>query len=117
MSHFTVLVVTDSPDDVEAALQRFHEYECTGIVDQYVKWIDVTDETLNDFKTGTTTMRLMGDGTYRHTFENKEFRTPITREEYEVLRKTPGACVDRDGVLSDERHFRIDWPPIPKKSP
>jgi len=33
-------------------------------------------------------MRLMGDGTYRHTFENKEFRTPITREEYEVLRKT-----------------------------
>jgi hypothetical protein len=69
-------------------LQPFHEYECTGIVDQYVKWIDVTDETLNDFKTGMTTMRLMGDGTYRHTFENKEFRTPITREEYEVLRKT-----------------------------
>jgi hypothetical protein len=36
MSHFTVLVVTDSPDDVEAALQPFHEYECTGIFDDVV---------------------------------------------------------------------------------
>lgn len=41
MSHFTVLVIAD---DHEAALQPFHEFECTGINDQYVQDIDVTQE-------------------------------------------------------------------------
>lgn len=44
MSHFSVLVVTDNPNDVEAALQPFHEYECTGIDDEYVIDVDKTDE-------------------------------------------------------------------------
>lgn len=111
MSHFTCLVITNSPDEVEAALQPFHKYECTGVADQYVRWIDVTEETLDDFKTGTTTMRLMGNGTYRHTSENKEFRTPITQEEYyEVLRKTPGAYLAREYIPGSEQHFRVDWP-------
>ena len=46
MSHFTVLVITpdNNPGTLEAALQPFHEYECTGIEDQYVVDVDVTDE-------------------------------------------------------------------------
>lgn len=39
MSHFTVLVATKSPADVSAALQPFHEYECTGVKDQYVRFV------------------------------------------------------------------------------
>lgn len=33
MSHFTVLVIGDNPEE---QLQPFHEYECTGIKDEYV---------------------------------------------------------------------------------
>ncbi len=41
MSHFTVLVIGD---DVEKQLQPYHEYECTGIEDEYVIDVDTTDE-------------------------------------------------------------------------
>lgn len=41
MSHFTVLVCGS---DVDALLQPFHQFECTGTDDQYVQDIDVTDE-------------------------------------------------------------------------
>lgn len=41
MSHFTVLVIGEN---VEAQLQPYHEYECTGIKDQYVLDVDKTDE-------------------------------------------------------------------------
>lgn len=46
MSHFTVLVVTDGGTDEEltAALQPFHEFECTGTVDEFVQDVDVTDK-------------------------------------------------------------------------
>lgn len=47
MSHFPVLVITDrqpSEDDLTAILQPWHEYECTGVKDQYVVWIDHTEE-------------------------------------------------------------------------
>ncbi len=37
MSHFSVLVITNEPDDVASALQPFHEYECTGVEDEYVR--------------------------------------------------------------------------------
>jgi len=36
MSHFTVAVITQY-EDVEDALAPFHEYECTGVKDEYVK--------------------------------------------------------------------------------
>jgi hypothetical protein len=37
MSHFTVLVIGD---DVEEQLQPFHEYECTGIEDEHVMFVE-----------------------------------------------------------------------------
>lgn len=41
MSHFTVLVIGD---DVEKQLQPYHEYECTGIEDEYVIDVNMDDE-------------------------------------------------------------------------
>jgi len=41
MSHFAVLVVGE---DIAKQLQPYHEFECTGIDDQYVQEIDVTEE-------------------------------------------------------------------------
>ncbi len=43
MSHFTVLVVTDTPEEVDKVLQPFHEYECTGVDDEYVHDVDRTE--------------------------------------------------------------------------
>lgn len=41
MSHFLVLVIGDN---VEAQLAPYHEFECSGIIDQYVQDVDVTDK-------------------------------------------------------------------------
>jgi hypothetical protein len=41
MSHFTVLVIGDN---IEKQLQPYHEYECTGIDDEYVIDVDKTEE-------------------------------------------------------------------------
>lgn len=57
MSHFTVAVFTaeqPSQEQLEAILQPWHEYECTGVDDQYVIDVDVTDEMRADFEKHAT---------------------------------------------------------------
>lgn len=46
MSHFTVLVIGEN---VENQLQPYHEYECTGIEDEYVKFVPA-EETLEELQ-------------------------------------------------------------------
>lgn len=50
MSHFTVLVIGE---DVEAQLQPFHEFECTGENDEYVQDLDITENARANFKNET----------------------------------------------------------------
>lgn len=45
MSHFSVLVIGG---EVERQLQPYHEYECTGVNDEYVVDVDVTDKLRSD---------------------------------------------------------------------
>lgn len=47
MSHFSVLVIGD---DVEGQLQPYHEYECTGIEDEYVVDVDRTDDARKEYE-------------------------------------------------------------------
>jgi hypothetical protein len=47
LSHFIVMVIGN---DVETQLAPFHEFECTGTDDKYVKDIDVTDSMREDFE-------------------------------------------------------------------
>ena len=42
MSHFTVMVVGD---DVDYQLAPFHEFECTGVDDEFVQNIDKLAQT------------------------------------------------------------------------
>src|SRR5258706_1000221 len=52
MSHFACLVITSTkPDKAELAriLQPWHEFECTGIKDQYVVEVNVTDKVIEEF--------------------------------------------------------------------
>ena len=52
MSHFTVAVFTDDAkgEDFETALAPFHEFECTGLDDQYVQDMDVTEDARSEFE-------------------------------------------------------------------
>lgn len=47
MSHFPVIVIGD---DIESQLQPYHEYECTGVEDQYVIDVDRTVEAKEEYK-------------------------------------------------------------------
>ncbi|HEE9631262.1 TPA: hypothetical protein R8E83_003543 [Escherichia coli] len=41
MSHFSVLVIGNNP---KASLAPYHEFECTGINDEYIQEIDISEE-------------------------------------------------------------------------
>lgn len=52
MSHFSVMVITKtqpSQEELGRILQPWHEYECTGVDDEYVVDVDRTDEALEEF--------------------------------------------------------------------
>lgn len=53
MSHFSVLVIGP---DVEKQLQPFHEFECTGIDDEFVVDVDRTEEARADFAGSTDSL-------------------------------------------------------------
>jgi hypothetical protein len=75
MSHFSVLVAVKGPDDVDAALQPFHEFECTGHDDQYVQNIDKLAETRENYEKDTATLVIeRPDGTRVNAFEKGEYR-------------------------------------------
>lgn len=52
MSHFSVLVVTDKPGKEELArvLQPYHEFESTGIDDEHISEVDITEEIKKDYE-------------------------------------------------------------------
>ena len=74
MSHFAVLVITPeqpSQDDLAKILAPWHEFECTGIDDEYVQDIDKTEEALAEYAKATV-IRLKGpDGTLHDRFDEK----------------------------------------------
>lgn len=47
MTYFATMVIGDNP---EGQMAPYHEYESTGINDQYVKDIDITDLTLEEYE-------------------------------------------------------------------
>ena len=54
MSHFAVLVAASDDKDLEAKLQPFHEYECTGILDKHVVWVDdIHDSNFKDWQSNS----------------------------------------------------------------
>lgn len=54
MSHFTVMVIGNNPQD---QLAPYHEFECTGVDDQYIQDIDQTQDIL-DLMSGDDPMTL-----------------------------------------------------------
>ena len=82
MSHFTVLVVTndDTDEALTAALQPFHEFECTGTDDQYVVEVDETDERRDEYAADTTRRLRAPDGSLHLPWADQFYRDPTPEE-------------------------------------
>ena len=50
MSHFTVLVPANDEKHLAEVLQPYHEYECTGVKDQYVVFVKATQDEIDDYQ-------------------------------------------------------------------
>jgi hypothetical protein len=81
MSHFTVIVVGEN---VAEQLQPFHEFECTGIDDQYVVNVDRTEEFRAAYETATTTRLRAPDGMLHGPWDNCFYRDPTPEEKITI---------------------------------
>lgn len=87
MSHFSVLVVSDefpSSEVLTKLLQPYHEFECTGIDDQYVQDIDITHEAKEDYEKGTQRKLRDSEGGLHCPYEETYYRDP-TEEEAKLI--------------------------------
>ena len=71
MSHFSVLVIGPN---IEDQLQPYHEFECTGINDQYIQDVDITAkvlEYLNETPEDGEPPRTLNDALEYHGLEDR----------------------------------------------
>src|SRR5271156_101949 len=83
MSHYGVLVIGN---DIEAQLAPYHEFECTGLDNQYVQEIDQTEGALEEYKEDTTTRYRDSEGNLHSPYTeegdyNQMFWRELTPEE------------------------------------
>lgn len=105
MSHFTVLVATKtaSEEDLAAALQPYHEFECTGTEDQYVVDVDETDDLRKQWQEGTTTRLRSPDGKLHEPYGDQFYRDPTADE---IAKHGPLAGTGWGGGIS---YTSKDW--------
>lgn len=85
MSHFSVIVVTDenpetNPKALEAALQPFHEFECTGVDDEYVQEIDETENLRAEYNEKSERRYRDPDGALFCPYEDRFYREWTSEE-------------------------------------
>lgn len=77
MSHFAVMVIGPN---VEQQLAPFHEFECTGTVDQYVQTIDKLEELRAEYESSTRTMMRGPAGELVAAYDDMFYREPTSEE-------------------------------------
>lgn len=93
MSHFSVLVVGEEPlteETIRPILQPWHEFECTGVEDEYVVDVDVTDELMELWAKPAKAVRL-ADGSILSRYDDKLYF----------------ACGKKDALGRPEKEFRL----------
>jgi len=85
MSHFTVLVVlprkpTEENKLLSKALQPFHEYECTDVLDEHVVFVDEHTEVLKEFEAETEYWRTPCTDECFQGYEDQFYREPNAKE-------------------------------------
>lgn len=100
MSHFTVLVIGE---DYETQLAPYHEFECTGHVDEHVQTVEKTDELLEAYNTSKVDRLMFSDGRMITSYDDETYRDP-TPEEQKRLGNAMGAGT-QDGLS----YWSKDW--------
>lgn len=77
MSHFTVLVIGENPED---QLAPYHEFECTGTDNKYVQEIDKTEEAKEGFEKDTDLMLESPEGERVSAYDDRFYRDPTPKE-------------------------------------
>ena len=91
MSHFSVLVITDrkpSDADLAAIMQPWHEFECTGVADQYVVDKDITEEARAKYESSTETRLRDPVGGLHCAYGDEFYREPTAEELTQIGRGT-----------------------------
>ncbi len=86
MSHFFMIVVTENGTDAELnkALQPFHEFECTGIDDEYVKNVDELQEARKEYDGHEDRRYKDPFGTLYEPYDSQFYREPTEEEKPNV---------------------------------
>lgn len=77
MSHFTVLVIGDDPDE---QLAPYHEFECTGVNDEYIQEIDKTEEYREEYESRTETLLKSPEGELVPLHDDRFYREKTEEE-------------------------------------
>ena len=77
MSHFSVMVIGQ---DVEKQLAPYHEFECTGTVNEYVQTIDQLPDLLESFNKNTRTMLRGPEGELVSAYDERFYREQTEEE-------------------------------------
>lgn len=74
MSHFSVAVITQNgtEEEIDAALMPFHEFECTGEDNEYVKNVEEIDKVRAEYEKHTTRMYRDPDGNFHDDDQGRE---------------------------------------------
>lgn len=88
MSHFSLLVIVDgehqpNQETLAPILQPWHEYECTGVKDEYVVFVDEHDKVLEDWNEPQKAYRGLNGEIY-DGYEDVFYREPTAEEEKHV---------------------------------
>lgn len=78
MSHFVVMVIGD---DYEQQLAPFHEFECTGVDDEFVQDIDVTDNERLDYENHRLERYKDLECILHNPYDDRFYREPTPEEE------------------------------------
>lgn len=104
MSHFSVMVIGPN---VEAQLQPYHEFECTGTDDQYVVELDITEEVRDEYMKATKTRLRLPDGSLTSFFDLKgNWKSAFSKEEEDNTIPT----LRRRTYFVPEGHEKVDVP-------
>ena len=113
MSHFTVMILGD---DYEAQLAPYHEFECTGHVDQYVQDVDITDEFIQEMDSASENADE-GESPLDYALGYYGYENRVVSDESEVDREDThkyGFVVVKDGnvvkvVRRTNPNAKWDW--------
>ncbi len=78
------MVVTDKKEQVDEALQPFHEFECTGKDDTHVQDVDVTKEAEEEYTKQTTKMLRDSAGELNDPNTDEFYREPTPYEQEKI---------------------------------